>query len=287
MRKWFCLAFFLIAAAWNFPAGKKDYFQRNETQSYINGGTFTMGSAETEVGRSTNEGPQRQVSITSFFMGKYEVTQKEFEELMGINSSFFKGDTLPVETVSWLEAVEYCNMRSKKEKLSLAYKITNSEGCTIVFWNKKANGYRLPTEAEWEYACRAGTNTPFYTGNNITTDQANYDGYSPYNKNPKGKYVEKTTPVGSFEPNPWGLYDMHGNVLEWCWDKYGDSPSTVGLLDVVAAVNTSGDSAGDFRVIRGGSWAGTGRGIRSAFRGNNIPSAQNSYLGFRIARNAK
>lgn len=280
MRNFFCLVFFLICTAWNFPAAKQDYFQKNETQIFINGGTFTMGSAETEAGRGPNEGPQRQVTITSFFMGKHEITQKEYEALMGKNNSFFKGDTLPAENVSWFEAVEYCNRRSRKEKLAPAYKITGFGDNLTVLWNRKANGYRLPTEAEWEYACRAGTNTPFSTGNNITTDQANYNGYAPYVKNTKGVFLEKTTPVGSFDPNPWGLYDMHGNVLEWCWDWHGDYSKG-------DTANPAGVAAGSYRVIRGGSWAGTARGVRSAFRGNNIPSAQNSYIGFRIARNAR
>jgi formylglycine-generating enzyme required for sulfatase activity len=294
MRKGLCLLLFLLlCTVWNFPAGKQkqkqeqkqEQFKGNDTEVLINGGTFTMGSAEDEAGRSNNEGPQRQVTVASFFMGKYEITQKEFEELMGINNSFFKGDMLPVENVSWFEAVEYCNRRSKKEKLIPAYIISGSGDNLTVVWDKKANGYRLPTEAEWEYACRAGTSTPFYTGNNITTKQANYNGFSPYDKNAKGVFLEKTTPVGAFEPNPWGLYDMPGNVLEWCWDWYADSYG--GGAVNASAVNPAGAASGSFRIIRGGSWAGTARGVRSAFRGNNIPTAQNSYLGFRIARNVR
>ncbi|GBU28681.1 hypothetical protein R84B8_02241 [Treponema sp. R8-4-B8] len=141
---------------------------------FIQGGTFTMGSPTNEPGRSSYE-VQHQVTVSSFYMGKYEVTQKEYKEIMGTNPSNFKGDNLPVEQVSWYDAIEYCNKRSQKEGLTPAY---TRNGYNVT-WNKNANGYRLPTEAEWEYACRAGTTTPFSTGNNVTTSQANYDGNYP------------------------------------------------------------------------------------------------------------
>jgi formylglycine-generating enzyme required for sulfatase activity len=208
----------------------------------INGGTFTMGSPASEPGRFDNEGPQHSVTVSSFYMGKYEVTQREWREVMGNNPSNFKGDDLPVEQVSWYDVVEYCNKRSQREGLAAAYTING----TNVTWNKSANGYRLPTEAEWEYACRAGTTTPFSTGNNITTSQANYNGNYPYNGNAKGTYQLKTTPAGSFAPNAWGLYDMHGNVWEWCWDWYGDYAQ--------AQTDPMGAGSGSSRVNRGGSW---------------------------------
>jgi formylglycine-generating enzyme required for sulfatase activity len=212
-------------------------------------------------------------------MGKYEVTQKEYQEVMGTNPSNFKGDlpaqagNLPVEQVSWYDAVEYCNKRSQKEGLTPAYTING----TNVTWNRNANGYRLPTEAEWEYACRAGTVSPFSTGNNITTSQANYDGNYPYNNNAKGEYRQKTTPVGSFQANPWGLHDMHGNVWEWCWDWKGDYPSG-------AQSDPVGASSGSNRVIRGGSWGNLGRNLRSADRGSYTPSNRNYIIGFRLVR---
>jgi formylglycine-generating enzyme required for sulfatase activity len=197
---------------------------------FIRGGTFLMGSPESEPER-TDDGSmgnetQHQVTVDSFYMGKYEVTQAEYMAVGGTNPSRFKGDDRPVECVSWYDAVEYCNARSIKEGLTSAYTIDKNlkdpnnrapMGYDIrwtVTWNRSANGYRLPTEAEWEYACRAGTTTPFSTGGNITGKDANY--------------VEKnTTPVGSFAPNPWGLYDMHGNVWEWCWDWFAAYPRGV------------------------------------------------------------
>jgi formylglycine-generating enzyme len=256
----------------------------------IKGGTFTMGSPDDEPERQDDE-LQHQVTVSSFFIGKYEVTQKEYQEIMGTNPSGFKGDNLPVENVSWYDAVEYCNKRSQKEGLTPAYTINtkqsdpshkNDDEDSIkytVTWNKNANGYRLPTEAGWEYACRAGTTTPFNTGNNITTSQANYNGNYPYNNNAKGEYREKTTPIGSFVPNAWGLYDMHGNVDEWCWDWYGEDYPTGAQTDPVGAVT------GFSRVLRGGSWYSDGQALRSAYRLNSNPSNRGSFIGFRLVRN--
>jgi formylglycine-generating enzyme required for sulfatase activity len=146
-----------------------------------------------------------------------------------------------------------------------------------VTWNRNANGYRLPTEAEWEYACRAGTAGPFNTGNNVTSDQANYDGDNPYGRNVKGRFRQETTPVGRFTPNSLGLYDMHGNIWEWCWDWYGDYSG--------AATDPQGASSGTFRVERGGAWHNHGTFLRSAYRGSFIPPHKGSDLGFRVVRN--
>jgi formylglycine-generating enzyme required for sulfatase activity len=232
-----------------------------------------MGSPANEVSRESNE-MQHYVTVSSFYMGKYLVTQKEYQEVMGANPSEFKGDNLPVEQVSWYDAVNYCNCLSQREGLTPSYTV-NGENVT---WNQNANGYRLPTEAEWEYACRAGTTTPFSTGNNITTSQANYNGNSPYNNYAKGTYREKTTVVGSFSPNPWGLYDMHGNVWEWCWDLYGSYVSW-------SLTNPSGPVSGTSRVLRGGSWFGSSRLLRSAYRIDVNPSFKYYYIGFRLVRN--
>ncbi|MDR3342860.1 MAG: SUMF1/EgtB/PvdO family nonheme iron enzyme [Treponema sp.] len=242
----------------------------------INGGTFMMGSPASEAERHSSE-VQHQVTVSGFFMGKYEVTQKEYQAVMGSNPSEFKGDNLPVEQVSWFDAVEYCNARSRKEGLTLAYTISGSGDSRTVTWNRNATGYRLPTEAEWEYACRAGTTTPFSTGSNITTNQANYHGNYPYNGNATGTYREKTTAVGSFAANVWGLYDMHGNVWEWCWDWYGNYGSG-------SQTDPVGASSGTRRVGRGGCWGGDGLSLRSAWRSDGTPSARVSILGFRLAR---
>jgi len=238
----------------------------------IDGGTFTMGSPDDEPGRESNE-VQHQVTISPFYMGKYQVTQAEYRAVMRKNPSKFKGDNLPVEYVSWYGAIEYCNKQSQKEGLTPAYTRNGKK----VTWNRNANGYRLPTEAEWEYACRAGTCTPFSTGNNITTSQSNYNGNWPYNNNVKGEFRQRTTPVGSFNPNAWGLYDTHGNVCEWCWDWYGDYSSA-------AQTDPLGAPSGPIRVFRGGSWNSLALDVRSAHRSGITPGDLDGILGFRLAR---
>ncbi|MDR2110688.1 MAG: SUMF1/EgtB/PvdO family nonheme iron enzyme [Spirochaetaceae bacterium] len=235
----------------------------------IAGGTFTMGSPASERERVRDE-KSREVSVGSFIMGKYEVTQGEYRELMGVNPSYFKGDTLPVEQVSWFDAVAYCNALSLREGLTPAYTIEGD----AVRWDKSAGGYRLPTEAEWEYACRAGTTGPYHTGNIITTEQANFNGNIPHADNPRGQNRERTTPVGNFPPNPWGLHDMHGNVYEWCWDWYGEYPDG----------NGPAVESGSSRVVRGGSWRGSAFWVRSAFRDSYRPSSRSEALGFRVVR---
>ncbi|GHU52999.1 hypothetical protein FACS1894200_13530 [Spirochaetia bacterium] len=226
---------------------------------HIAGGTFMMGSSANEEYRHSDE-VQHRVTVSGFYMGKYLVTQQDYQALMGYNPSWFKGDTLPVEQVNWYDAIDYCNARSKKEGLAPVYTVEGNN----VTWSYNANGYRLPTEVEWEYACRAGTITPFSTGDTITTHQANYNGKS-------------TTPVGSLTANAWGLYDMHGNVWEWCWDWYGDY-SSGNQTDPVGA-----DSGYD-RVSRGGGWDGNVAGLRSASRSFLSPTFRYDDLGFRVVR---
>ncbi|MBD2495061.1 formylglycine-generating enzyme family protein [Nostoc sp. FACHB-280] len=176
----------------------------------IKSGIFIMGSPEDELERYDSESPQRRVNIQQFFLGKYPVTQEQWRVVAGLpqinrrleaDLSKFKGDKRPVERVSWYDAVEFCARLTAQTKRK----------------------YRLPSEAEWEYACRGGTATPFYFGETITTELANYNGYYNYGNNIKGIYRIKTTPVGSFPPNSFGLYDMHGNVLEWCLDDWHDN----------------------------------------------------------------
>ncbi|MDR2943433.1 MAG: formylglycine-generating enzyme family protein [Treponema sp.] len=242
---------------------------------YIKGGTFTMGSLGAEAGRDFDES-LHQATVSSFYLGKYEVTQEQYQEIMKENPGNFKGKELPVESVSWFNAIIFCNKLSQKHGLTKAYVLEEKS----VMWDKNADGYRLPTEAEWEYACRAGTSTPFNTGNNITTEQANYDGNYPYDNNAQGVFLEKTAPVGSYPPNEWGLYDMHGNVFEWCWDWH-----TYYSLD--NQTDPTGPPSGSLHVIRGGSWVNDGKALRSASRGVYIPGDGNERIGFRLARNAR
>ena len=236
-----------------------------------------MGSPSGEKNRFGDE-VQREVKINNFYIGIYQVTQKQYEGVMGYNPSNFKGANLPVENVSWYDAVEFCNRLSLKEGLKPVYSIdkinmdinNRSEIDFIrwtVNWDKNANGYRLPTEAECEYACRAGTNSPFNTGERITANNANFD----------ARLSEKTINVGSFAPNPWGIYDMHGNVEEWCWDWYGNYSSK-------AQTNPTGAVYGTGRVLRGGSWSDESKCIRSAYRYYSTPSNYDDILGFRIVR---
>jgi len=249
----------------------------------INGGTFMMGSPPDEPGHDNTE-VLHQVNLSSFYIGKYEVTQAEYQEIMGENPSRFKGKNLPVEYVSWEDAILYCNRRSRKEGLTPFYEIEQIPGGgTITTQNyATANGYRLPTEAQWEYAARAGTTTPFFTGDNITTDQANYRGNRPYNNNAKGIYRRRTTVVGSFPPNPWGLYDMHGNVWELCNDHFrANYPKDMQTDPVFLTKN------GRNFVRRGGSWEDSGEKARSAWRDYIPQHFSLDTVGFRVVLPAK
>ena len=247
----------------------------------IPGGTFMMGSPEHEAERGNDE-VLHQVTVSSFCMGKYAVTQKEWREVMGNSPSRFIGDNLPVEQVRWYDAIEYCNKLSQRDGLIPAYTIAVTQRffstITDVTWKYMANGYRLPTEAEWEYACRAGTTGPFNTGSTITTDQANYDGEASYKNNVRGIFRKSTVAAGSFAPNGWGLYDMHGNVYEWCWDQYGYYYCNGAQTD------PDGPLDGTFRVIRGGAWFTTARRIRSAFRNSAPHTDRYDAVGFRLVR---
>ena len=243
----------------------------------VNGGIFTMGSPAIEQGRLDNEGPQRQVMLDSFIIGRYQVTQSEYQEIMGINPSSIKGDYLPVTNVSWYDAIEYCNLLSEREGLNPVYTIdkeridpnnrnNNDNIRWVVTWDRNADGYRLATEAEWEYACRARTNTAYNIGSNITKVQASYE-------------RSNTTVAGSYEPNPWGIYDMHGNVWEWCWDWYD-------IYQNIAQLNPAGASFGTTRITRGGSWSSTASALRTARRSSNNQFSRFEDVGFRIVRNA-
>jgi eukaryotic-like serine/threonine-protein kinase len=221
----------------------------------IPGGSFLMGSPDNEEGHSKRESPQHRVSIQPFFMGKFAVTQAQYEAIMGNNPSYFRGANKPVENMSWDDAVEFCKKISKKT----------------------GRNYRLPSEAEWEYACRAGTTTPFYFGETITTELANYNGNDTYGSAPKGVYRERTTEVGQFPPNAFGLYDMHGNVWEWCEDTWNDNYNG-------APTDGSAWLAGDDnqKLLRGGSWHDLPGGCRSADRNGNSRGNRSRNYGFRV-----
>ncbi len=221
---------------------------------WIKPGNFTMGSPKEEKERFPEE-TQHKVTLTKgFYMGVYTVTQEQWQEVMGNNPSVFKGEkNLPVENVSWDDCQEFIKKLREKDKKS----------------------YRLPSEAEWEYACRAGTTTPFHFGETISTDQANYYGDAVYGNGKKGVYRKKTTPVGSFPANAFGLYDMHGNVWEWCQDWYGEYPQK-------EVVDPQGPEKGKFRVLRGGSWYYYPLYCRSAFRLGYVPGRRILNCGCRL-----
>jgi formylglycine-generating enzyme required for sulfatase activity len=241
----------------------------------IPAGTFLMGSPENEIDRQSNESPQHSVNVPSFCMGKYPITQKQWRVVAGLavidrtlnlDPSNFKGDDRPVEQVSWFDAQEFC------ARLSL---LTKQE-------------YRLPSEAEWEYACRGKTTTPFHFGKTITTDLANYDGMDnpdddwsgSYDQGPKGIYRKETTPVKIFPPNIFGLHDMHGNVLEWCLDYYHDNYKDA-PTDGTAWIDSDADRDA-YRIVRGGCWNRNPQHCRSAYRYDLNPGSRVNYFGFRV-----
>jgi formylglycine-generating enzyme required for sulfatase activity len=226
----------------------------------IPGGVFRMGSNEGDH----DEVPVREIKVNAFHMGKYEVSQKDYRMLMGNNPSSFKGDNLPVENVSWHDAVEYCNRLSVKEGLKPAYQ-GEGDGITCNF---TASGYRLPTEAEWEYAAGDGSKSLYAGSNNVAT-------VGWYNVNSNGTPNE----IGGKAANSRVLYDMSGNVAEWCWDWYGDySNENENIL--------TGIFIGKARVARGGAWGDNERDLRISARKYYAPTVRNGSIGFRIVRSA-
>ncbi len=222
-------------------------------------GRFTMGSAASETGRNEDEAIHDVEISRSFFLGRNEVTQQEWKTVMGTAPSHFStcGPKCPVENVTFFDVQHFLTKLNTRTK---------------------ARRYRLPTEAEWEYACRARTTGPFATGENLTTAQANYNGPQPYGTFPAGEFRQKPTPVGTFPLNPWGLADMHGNVWEWTADWYGP------YGDAHAAnIDPQGPPSGEKRVIRGGSWSFDANSARCGLRSTHAPEDRGFSLGFRVA----
>lgn len=268
------------------PADQTDPSEVNDGFVLIQGGTFLMGSPESENWRIEDEA-QHPVTVSAFYMDACETTQAEYTRLMGENPGSFSGDELPVESISWMDAVRFANAKSVDAGLTPAYTISGS----TVSWDRSANGYRLPTEAEWEYACRAGTMTPFNTETSISTKEANYWGSYPYEieenyfntsalDTKPGSSEGKTVPVKSYRPNAFGLYEMHGNVNEWCWDYYGE-------YDLADTEDPAGPVSGTRHIYRGGGWNDFAKNLRSAYRAAGQSDLKYSNLGVRLVRNVE
>jgi formylglycine-generating enzyme required for sulfatase activity len=222
---------------------------------YIEPGTFDMGSPSTELKRESDEVQHRVRLTKGFYMGATLVTQQQWKDVMSDDKpGAFDANDLPVDSVSWEDCRDFCRKLSAKD----------------------GRKYRLPYEAEWEYACRAGTRTPFWCGATLTTSQANYSGDFPYrDSDGPGQTRGQTTKVREFTANPWGLHDMHGNLWQWCEDLFGDYP-TREITDPIGA------TSGDGRILRGGSWGSTGRNCRAAYRLRNTPQYRAVTVGFRV-----
>ncbi len=268
----------------NFFIERKKHTARYYSEALSNGielemvlireGEFMMGAPETELDSRSNERPQHLVTVPKFFMGRYPVTQEQWQAVAALpqvnrelkaKPSNFKGDKRPVEQVSWEDAKEFC---ARLSRLALRDRLSKKTG----------REYRLPTEAEWEYACRAGTTTPFHFGETISAELANYDANYTYGKGVEGVYREQTTPVGYYKvANNFGLCDMHGNVFEWCEDdwheNYQDAP-TDGRAWLSEYSN--------IKVVRGGSWGDNPVNCRSACRFDPSRVNRDLNLGFRV-----
>ena len=259
----------------------------------VEGGTFTMGAIREQIPEALeDEEPTHKVTLSSFMIGKYEVTQELWEGVMGSNPSIFKGSKQPVQLVKWYEVIEFCNILSERQGLTPAYTInknekdpSNNSQYDEVKWmvtcDFNANGYRLPTEAEWEYAARGGIKSFGYVGVEIKYSGSNsldeVGWYGAENKTGNRESTDKTSEVGKKQPNELGLYDMSGNVWEWCWDWYGEYTSS-------SQTDPKGPNSGSFRVMRGGSWLNDAENCRVAFRDSHPPSYRKSDIGFRLVR---
>ncbi len=257
---------------------------------WIPSGGFLMGSPPDEELRFREE-QQHLVHISrGYWMSIDPVTQQAYQKMTGENPSEFTGgheegdpQRFPVERVSWYDATAFCNQLSEQEGLNPYYRISNSQregisihGATVT--SQGGDGYRLPSEAEWEYACRAGMTTPFHFGNLLNGQQANCNGNYPYGTQEPGPYRQGPSEAGCYRPNAWGLYDMHGNIWEWCQDGFRQDYQ---LLPQVNPVSSAPETN---RVYRGGGWGSSARNCRAANRDWSSPSYRNRYLGFRVVR---
>jgi formylglycine-generating enzyme required for sulfatase activity len=261
---------------------------------FIPPGEFDMGSPESESGRYLNHETLHHVKLTKgFYLGKYEVTQSQFQLALRRNPSFFRdgvagrkvdytdSTSFPVENVTWFDAVEFCNALSKTEQLPAFYTLRKIKRNKAEGWIEKADvavnggtGYRLPTEAEWEYACRAGTKAPFHFGETLNGKEANVNG--TYGTTTPGPYLKRPCTVGSYPANAFGLHDMHGNVWEWCHDRYAGYDGD--------EVDPTGSESRATRSTRGGSWNDDAQNARSAQRNGSEPHIRNYGRGLRVAR---
>ena len=246
----------------------------------VAGSTFEMGSHETEPGRRANELRHR-VSVDDFYLSEKTITNEQYCIFLNEKNIFGNGQLYVLDygnktlVAAYRMGVEYTN-RIWRPSPGMA----NHPVAGVSWYGAKAYcdwlGARLPTEAEWEYACRAGSDTPFNTGGNLTTLQANYNGARPYDGNAAGINLKQTQPVGTYEPNAWGFYEMHGNIKEWCYDRYGNYESD-------EQINPVGPAIGQYRVLRGGDWGCCAAYCRSASRGYGNPDVSNYTIGFRVA----
>jgi formylglycine-generating enzyme required for sulfatase activity len=237
------------------------------TMVKIPAGSFLMGSPKREAERAENEGPQHQVTLGAYFMAQTPITQSQWRAVAGWQKlerdlepdpAQFKGASRPVEQVSWFDALEFCRRLSQRT----------------------GHSYGLPSEAQWEYACRAGSTTPFHFGATLSPDLANYNGNHVYGTGTKGTYRKQTTDVASFPANGWGLHDLHGNVWEWCQDHWHDSYNFAPGDDQPWLIPAAVDN--QLRLLRGGSWSNSPRDCRSAYRYFNLPDFRFLYIGFRV-----
>jgi formylglycine-generating enzyme required for sulfatase activity len=271
------------------------------TLRLIKPGELRQGSPDSETGRWPDEEQHETRISQAFYLGMYEVSQSEYRQVMKLDPSAFAAggdmnvkvagmatDNFPVDKVGWYDAIQFCNELSRLDKFQLYYQLTDvvRDGDSIISAKvaiRGGHGYRLPTEAEWEFACRAESVSPYHYGQAMNGNAANLKGATipgGYGGEIRGPNLQRTCPRGSYAPNAWGLYDMHGNVGEWCWDYYEK-----GYYAVAPHKDPTGPATGMHRVWRGGSWMVGETSCRSASRNSHTPDERKDYLGFRIARN--